>query len=164
MSLSGRAGMPGPDGPPAADGRTTLRDGDWATLRADAARVRLDVFVAEQGIPEALEWDEHDAVSVHAVVYDRDRPVATGRLLPDGRIGRMAVLRAWRGRGLGGAVLEHLVGLASARGDAVVELSAQVHAIGFYRRHGFDADGPVYDDAGIPHRTMRRMPGAGRGD
>ena len=149
--MSGGDAAPPPGGDAAA-----LRDGDWSALSEDAAEVRRAVFVAEQGIPEALEWDEHDAVSVHAVVYDRGRPVATGRLLPDGRIGRMAVLRDWRGRGSGGRILEHLVGRAAARGDAAVELSAQVHAIGFYRRHGFEAEGPVYDDAGIPHRTMRR--------
>jgi len=147
----------GPQRPVRPDAaRAALRDGDWSALRADAARVRLAVFVAEQGFSEALEWDAYDPVSLHVVAYADDAPIATGRLLPDGRIGRMAVLRDWRGCGVGARLLEHLVSRAAARGDGQVVLSAQVRAIGFYERYGFRASGPVHDDEGVPHRTMHR--------
>jgi predicted GNAT family N-acyltransferase len=137
------------------DGTVCL--GDWTTLGADATAVRLAVFVAEQGIPVELEVDEADPASVHAVVYAAGVPVATGRLLPDAHIGRMAVLAAHRRDGLGGRVLERLVALADERGDPEVELSAQAYVCDFYARHGFVAFGPIYDDCGIPHRSMRRV-------
>ena len=82
--------------------------------------------------------------------------MATGRLLPDGHIGRMAVLKGWRGRGIGGQILARLVDRARSRGDLEVVLSAQVQALAFYRAHGFVEEGAEYMDAGIPHRTMRR--------
>jgi predicted GNAT family N-acyltransferase len=137
-------------------GRIALRTGDWAAMRAQAAPIRLAVFVREQGCPEAQEWDAHDAVSVHAVARVDGVPVATGRLLPDARIGRMAVLAPHRRGGVGTRVLLHLVGLSAARGDPAVELSAQCYVRDFYARHGFVAYGPVYDDCGIPHQAMRR--------
>jgi len=136
--------------------RPRLRCGDWAALRAAAAPVRTEVFVVEQAIPAELEWDDDDAASLHCVAFVDDRPVACGRLLPDGRIGRMAVLKPWRGKGLGGAILERLVEAARARGDAVARLSAQCHAEAFYGAHGFVPDGPVFDEAGIPHLPMKR--------
>lgn len=136
--------------------RAALRCGDWATLREAAVPVRTEVFIVEQAIPAELEWDEGDAVSIHCVAFAGDRAVGCGRLLPDGRIGRMAVLKPWRGQGLGGAILERLVAAAKARGDAVARLSAQCHAEGFYRVHGFLPDGPVFDDVGIPHLPMKR--------
>lgn len=133
-----------------------LQEGAWRSLHKAAAAVRRAVFVVEQQIPESLEWDEFDALALHVVIEVDGVPAATGRLLPDGRIGRMAVRVDARGRGLGGRVLEHLVGHAARRGDARVTLSAQVHAIPFYARHGFVPEGEVYDDAGIPHRNMTR--------
>jgi predicted GNAT family N-acyltransferase len=133
-----------------------LRCGDWETLAAAARPVRVAVFVHEQGVPLELEWDEMDAASIHCVVFSRDQAVATGRLLPDGHIGRMAVLSAWRGAGLGGRVLERLVELARERGHREVRLHAQQHAKGFYRAHGFVSEGDPFDEAGIPHVTMRR--------
>lgn len=135
---------------------SALRTGDWAALRGDAAPVRIAVFVDEQRFPADEEFDAHDADSLHAVAYDGDRPVATGRLLPDARIGRMAVLPAYRGTGVGGRLLERLVRCAAERGEPAVTLSSQVRAICFYERHGFVAEGPEYDDTGVPHRTMRR--------
>ena len=137
----------------------TIRVGDWPSMRADAAPLRLAVFVAEQGIPESLEWDGHDDTSVHAVAYAEGVPVATGRLLADGHIGRMAVLAPYRRSGIGGQVLERLVEIARGRGETVVELSAQAYVRAFYVRHGFVAFGDLYDDAGIPHQSMRRVLG-----
>ena len=129
---------------------------DWARAREQAAAIRLEVFVTEQGVPAALEMDELDAPSLHALAFDGDDAVGTGRLLPDGHIGRMAVLKPWRSRGIGSLILGRLMEAARQRGDRHVALSAQVHALEFYRAHGFRPEGPVYDEAGIPHQAMRR--------
>lgn len=130
--------------------------GDWAAMRSRAEPVRRAVFVEEQKVPAEIELDEFDAVSLHALAFDgAGRVVGTGRLLPDGHIGRMAVLRQARGVGVGGALLAALMQAARARGDREVVLSAQTHAMPFYRRFGFVAEGDEYDDAGIPHRVMR---------
>jgi len=133
----------------------SLTLGSWDELRDAAGAVRQAVFVHEQGIPQSLEWDEADSHCLHAVIFDaRQHPVATGRLLPDGHIRRMAVLANQRRSGLGGRVLVALMEAARARGHDRVVLSAQVHALSFYRGHGFIAEGPVYDDVGIPHQDM----------
>jgi predicted GNAT family N-acyltransferase len=128
----------------------------WEKARQHAAPIRFTVFVEEQGVPPEIELDDMDAKSIHAVVFDNHVAVATGRLLPDGHIGRMAVLKEWRGRGIGGLIVNTLVEQARSRGDREVVLSAQVHAVGFYRAHGFVEQGAEYLDAGIPHRDMRR--------
>ncbi len=99
--------------------------------------------------------DEYDAASLHALVFSDGKAVGTGRLLPDGHIGRMAVLKEWRGRGAGRALLRALIGAARRRGDRDVVLNSQVHALGFYGAEGFAAEGPVYEEAGIPHQVMR---------
>jgi predicted GNAT family N-acyltransferase len=130
---------------------------DWGKAREQASRIRFAVFVDEQKVPPEIEMDEHDAQCVHALAYAGDgRAVGTGRLLPDGHIGRMAVAKDWRGRGIGAAILAALVDAARRRGDREVALSAQTHALGFYRRHGFAPEGEVYEEAGIPHQAMRR--------
>jgi predicted GNAT family N-acyltransferase len=129
---------------------------DWQAARVEASRIRIAVFVEEQRVPAELEMDDRDADCLHALAFEGGRAVGTGRLLPDGHIGRMAVLREARSRGVGGAILERLVEEARRRGMARVALSAQTHALGFYRRHGFSAVGPVFDEAGIPHQEMRR--------
>ena len=133
-----------------------LRTGAWATLGAAAGALRTAVFVCEQGIPAELEWDEWDARSVHCVAYRGGEPVGTGRLLPDGRIGRMAVRADLRGQGIGRRVLETLVAVASARGDTRIELSAQRQVELFYRAQGFVPVGEPYDEVGISHVKMRR--------
>jgi predicted GNAT family N-acyltransferase len=131
--------------------------GAWEALRAQAEPIRFEVFVGEQKVPPESELDEWDASSLHALAFDASgRAVATGRLLPDGHIGRMAVLREARGQGAGAAVLEALMSAARARGEHEVALSAQTHAIAFYERAGFVAEGPEYLDCDIPHRLMRR--------
>ncbi len=130
--------------------------GDWEAMRVRAVPVRYAVFVEEQKVPADIELDEFDPLSLHALAIDRQgRVVGTGRLLPDGHIGRMAVLREARGRGVGSALLQALMQAARARGDREIALSAQTHAIPFYVRFGFIAEGGEYDDAGIPHRRMR---------
>ena len=128
----------------------------WEKARAHAVPIRFAVFVEEQGVPCEIELDDMDAQSLHAVAFEDGSAVGTGRLLPDGHIGRMAVLSEWRGRGIGGQILGKLMDRARGRGEREVILSAQVHATGFYRRHGFVEEGAEYLDAGIPHRDMRR--------
>jgi predicted GNAT family N-acyltransferase len=129
---------------------------DWKPGNDTAlAAIRRAVFVREQGVSEAEEWDGLDPQCVHALARDSNgTPVGCGRLLPDGRIGRMAVLRGWRGCGMGAALLRSLLEVARARGGPRPFLHAQEHAIGFYRRLGFVARGPRFLDAGIAHREM----------
>lgn len=130
--------------------------GDWERLREAAQSIRYQVFVLEQKVPEELEWDEMDPLCLHALARDEDgRPMGTGRLLPDGHIGRMAVLPGHRGSGVGGAILAALMARARARGDVSVVLNAQVQAQAFYARHGFAVEGGEFMEAGIPHVSMR---------
>ena len=130
---------------------------DWPSAQADAKPIRFTVFVDEQRVPAEIELDEHDAECIHALAYVDRKAVGTGRLLPDGHIGRMAVLKSARGKGVGKALLRALVEAARRSGDREVLLSAQVHAVGFYRGEGFELEGPVYEEAGIPHQAMRRQ-------
>jgi len=130
---------------------------DWTEARAEASRIRTAVFVEEQRVPAAIEMDDQDAECVHALAYEDGRAVGTGRLLPDGHVGRMAVLKETRGRGVGGAILGQLVAEARRKGIKAVVLSAQTHALGFYRKHGFTEVGAIYEEAGIPHQEMRRV-------
>jgi predicted GNAT family N-acyltransferase len=130
--------------------------GDWSTLCEAATAIRFVVFVEEQKVPADLELDAWDAQCLHALARDPSgRAVATGRLLPDGHIGRMAVLRDARSIGAGSLVLRALMAAARERGHAETVLSAQTHAIGFYEKHGYLAEGEIYDDCGIPHVDMR---------
>ncbi len=131
--------------------------GDWAQLGERAAALRHEVFVEEQGVPIELELDEHDATAVHALALEGGTPIGTGRLLPDVHIGRMAVRRSHRGQGVGGLLLGALVDEARRRGHASVVLAAQCHARDFYSMHGFQAEGPVFMDAGIEHILMRKI-------
>src|SRR4029078_6841341 len=110
----------------------------WDEAREVARPIRLTVFVEEQRVPVEIEWDDEDAKSTHALAYDTQcAAIATGRLLPDGHIGRMAVLQAWRGQGVGGAILERLIEVSRERGDREIALFAQTHAVPFYRRYRF---------------------------
>lgn len=132
--------------------------GDWDSLREHAQELRIEVFVVEQGVPIEIEWDEGDEVSIHAVAYDADgQPIATGRLLPDGHIGRMAVRKSARGQGIGGQVLQALLDEARRQGYGQLVLHAQTHAVDFYRKHGFAVEGEEFMEAGISHRLMTRQ-------
>lgn len=126
---------------------------DFDSLRA----IRDEVFVRGQNVPLDIELDALDPLCQHVIARSEDgQAIGTGRLLPDGRIGRMAVLETWRGRGVGGVMLARLVELARARGLQQVELHSQVHARDFYERHGFEAYGENFFEAGIEHVHMRR--------
>ncbi len=138
-----------------ADVTVTL--GAWDALAHEAVPIRHAVFVHEQGVPVDIEIDAWDALSLHAIARDTEgRAIGTGRLLPDGHIGRMAVLREARGRGAGTAIVFALIDAARQRGLREVVLNAQTHAAPFYGRLGFVAEGDVFDDAGIAHIAMRR--------
>ena len=143
----------------AGEPMTQVRVGTWAELERDAASVRTEVFVQEQGIAREDEWDEADKSAVHVVVYNRlDMPLATGRLLiaaPGvGKIGRMASKRVLRGSQLGRQVLNALTAKAKARGDKEVLLHAQRSAAGFYAKLGFQERGAPFDEVGIAHIEM----------
>jgi predicted GNAT family N-acyltransferase len=130
---------------------------DWPSAEAALRAVRYDVFVVEQGVPQAIEWDDADRVSIHALAEDAAGcPIGCARLLPDGHIGRVAVLRTHRGRGVGAALLVRLLDAARERGDARAIVNAQVGAMPFYARYGFVARGEVFEEAGIDHRVMER--------
>lgn len=130
---------------------------DFADLRA----VREPVFVVEQQVPIEEEWDELDPQCRHVIARDAaNRPIGTGRLTPERKIGRMAVLAEWRGKGVGGAILEALLDEARSLGWPEVTLNAQTHAIPFYASYGFEAFGEEFIEADIPHRAMRKLLGS----
>jgi predicted GNAT family N-acyltransferase len=135
----------------------TVRLARWQEAAPALRAIRHAVFVVEQHVPESLEWDDADATSLHALAVDPHAgAIGCARLLPDGHIGRVAVLARWRGRGVGTALLLRLIDAARMRGHAHVLLNAQVDAMPFYARYGFVARGDVFDEAGIPHRVMER--------
>lgn len=134
-----------------------LLRGTWTELGHLAAPVRRRVFIEEQGIPVELEWDDLDPASRHIVaVAELDAPIGTVRLTPTAHIGRMAVLPAWRHRGIGKQLLQTVLEEAAAAGMSSVALSAQVPVIGFYEKLEFEPYGEIFQDVGIPHRMMRR--------
>jgi predicted GNAT family N-acyltransferase len=136
---------------------------DFAADRDAIYAVRETVFIIEQSVPVEIEIDEFDPIAQHVLAYVGDRPVGTGRIIAAGpagrtrRIGRMAVLDAHRGLGVGSAIISALIEIGIADGCREFVLSAQCHAIPFYEKFGFVAEGPIYDEAGIDHRGMRRL-------
>ncbi|QHH99314.1 GNAT family N-acetyltransferase [Acinetobacter dispersus] len=132
-----------------------VKQGNWDQLQQDAKLIRTLVFIQEQGIAEADEWDEQDAISQHFVIYDQDQPIATARLLQNNSVGRVAVLKAYRGQGLGQMIMLNIIDFAKQQGRAFLYLSSQVHAMSFYQQLGFVVQGDEYDECGIPHIEMR---------
>ncbi|MCU0802669.1 MAG: GNAT family N-acetyltransferase [Rhodobacteraceae bacterium] len=127
---------------------------DIATCR----RLRRTVFIEEQGVSEADELDDKDDAAIHLLATRDGEPVGSARLIlmgDTGKIGRVCVLPVARGFGLGAALMRAALDqLRQQPGITRAKLGAQTHALGFYERLGFSAEGPVYDDAGIPHRDM----------
>ena len=123
-------------------------------LWAECQVIRTLVFVTEQQVPAALEWDAADDTAVHLLATIDEHAVACARVLPDGHIGRMAVLQAWRGQGIGAALLDHAVQVCREWSVTQAQLSAQTHAIGFYARAGFVVCSAPHLDANIPHVDM----------
>ncbi len=123
---------------------------------ADKLRfIRTVVFIQEQQVPVELEWDEFDAVGIHALAFNSEgQPIGTARLLPDGHIGRMAVLKQWRGMGVGRAILQAILHELIQRRASKAILNAQISAVGFYEKFGFRSEGAVFLEANIPHIKM----------
>jgi predicted GNAT family N-acyltransferase len=139
-----------------SDASFRVEPADYAADFKDLRAVREPVFVVEQNVPLEMEWDELDPKCRHVIARDEQhRPIGTGRLTPDHKIGRMAVLREWRGRGVGEALLRALIEQARELGLPEVSLHAQVDAIGFYTKFGFEPYGERFEEAGIQHQSMR---------
>ncbi|MCU7920282.1 MAG: GNAT family N-acetyltransferase [Candidatus Thiodiazotropha sp. (ex Epidulcina cf. delphinae)] len=136
-------------------GDYTIRTARWPEERELLRQIREPVFVAEQGVPLAMEWDDDDIMAHHLLAQDEaQRPIATARLLGNGQIGRMAVLPAWRNQGVGTALLMALVEHAASIGIEKLFLHAQTGAEAFYAKVGFAPVGRVFMEADIPHRKM----------
>lgn len=129
---------------------------DFNTDRAAIAAIREPVFEIEQQVPNEIVWDALDPLCRHVIARALDgTPIGSGRLTPQHGIGRLAVLKPWRGKGVGASLLTNLIDTARSLHYPEVELHSQVHAIPFYQRFGFVAEGETYMEAGIPHQTMR---------
>ncbi|MGY4531845.1 putative GNAT family N-acyltransferase [Pseudomonas sp. TE3786] len=134
-----------------------VRVASWQKDNADLRRIRETVFIAEQAVPAELEWDAEDIEAVHFLAVDGDYAIGTARLLPDGHIGRVSVLKDWRGLKVGEALMTAVINEAERRGLKEQMLSAQVHATAFYERLGFTVVSGEFLDAGIPHVEMKRI-------
>jgi predicted GNAT family N-acyltransferase len=152
--------MSGDEGPaslPKSASSCRVEIGPWSEFQSQASAIRFEVFVHEQQVPPEEELDATDAECVHALAFNHSgEPIGTGRLLPDGHIGRMAVLKSSRGNGVGAAILVRLTEQARTRGFTQVVLSAQTHARAFYAKYGFKEEGEEYLDANIAHILMRK--------
>ncbi|GMG88203.1 GNAT family N-acetyltransferase [Biformimicrobium ophioploci] len=133
-----------------------IEDATWPDDEAPLRTVRQKVFVEEQSIDPAIEWDSLEPSCQHFIAYDGERPIATGRLSPAGKIGRMAVLPQYRGSGIGRRILDHICDFAREHGHRQVHLHAQSGATAFYEKSGFQIDGPGFVEAGIDHLPMSR--------
>jgi predicted GNAT family N-acyltransferase len=129
----------------------------WQEKEAILKHIRTVVFLEEQHVPEELEWDDEDKVCVHVLAKVNDEYIATGRLLDSGQIGRMAVLKPYRKKGVGSAMLKKILFIAELNNMNSVFLNAQVDAVDFYKKFGFIEEGDVFDDAGIPHLKMTKQ-------
>lgn len=129
---------------------------EWLEYQSQLSAIRRTVFVEEQKVPIALEWDDQDASAQHllALSYSNE-PIACARLLSSGSIGRMAVLKAWRGMGVGAKLLNKAIALHRQQGVSAIKLSAQVHSILFYQQAGFKVVSEPYLDGGILHVDMQ---------
>ncbi|MBF8780539.1 GNAT family N-acetyltransferase [Pseudomonas fulva] len=136
--------------------KISVRLADWQKDNAAIRRIREAVFVAEQHVPPELEWDAEDPTAVHFLALEGDYPIGTARLLADGTIGRVSVLKDWRGLKVGDALMRAAILEAQQRGLEQQMLSAQVHATAFYQRLGFRVVSEEFLEAGIPHVDMLR--------
>lgn len=133
-----------------------VRIADWHKDYEELRRIRETVFVAEQAVPPELEWDAEDSDAVHFLACEGSYPIGTARLLADGQIGRVSVLKDWRGLKVGEALLQAVIAEAEKRGLNQQMLSAQVQATPFYEKLGFTVVSDEYLEAGIPHVDMVR--------
>lgn len=131
-----------------------VREAIWPADARELERIRSAVFVMEQGVPRDIEWDGRDENAAHAIAELEGTAIGCGRLLPDGRIGRLAVIAQYRGEGVGAELLQCLLDIARQRGQKELYLHAQADAVAFYERAGFTARGEPFQEAGITHRDM----------
>lgn len=131
-----------------------IKIADWTNDCETLKAIRHSVFIEEQNVPVDLEWDGLDERCVHFLVIIDDRAVATARFKPDGQIGRMAVVSTWRRKNIGSRLLEYILAYAEQSRFTKVYLHAQTQVMEFYLKHGFEAEGNEFIDAGIPHCTM----------
>ena len=130
---------------------------DWHTNSSELRKIRAEVFIEEQNVPLEEEWDGLDEKAIHLLAKAADgTAVGTARLLPNGQVGRMAVLKPYRKSGVGAALLKYIISWNQSQPRPPLFLHAQVHAIPFYQKLGFIAEGPEFMDANIAHREMRR--------
>ena len=128
---------------------------EWGKEEEAIRTIRETVFIVEQAVPVELEWDGLDPLCAHVLAWNASgEAIGTARMQRTGAIGRMAVVKSWRGRRVGRAILQELLNLAAKQGLSRVTLSAQTHAVGFYEQAGFHVVGELFIDAGIPHRKM----------
>jgi len=131
---------------------------NWNKDKAALSDIRKKVFIEEQKVPEELEWDEFDEQCIHVLVTDdQNKPIATGRIKPDGHIGRMAVIKDYRNTGIGTEILKELIQSAQNKHLTKVYLHAQTTAIPFYEKQGFKTCSEEFMDANIPHMTMEKQ-------
>ncbi|WPO98140.1 GNAT family N-acetyltransferase [Pseudomonas sp. HR96] len=133
-----------------------VRVADWHKDNSEIRRIREAVFISEQHVPPELEWDADDAGATHFLACEGDYAVGTARLLPDGEIGRVSVLKDWRGLNIGDALMRAVIEQAEQRQLRPQRLSAQVHAAPFYERLGFTVVGEEFLEAGLAHVDMVR--------
>ncbi|HSK28872.1 MAG TPA: GNAT family N-acetyltransferase [Candidatus Limnocylindria bacterium] len=125
--------------------------------KAQAFAIRMRVFVLEQGVPADIEIDRDDRGAIHLLASVSGKPAGTARIVmrrANAKIGRMAVLKSYRKRGVGSKLLKRAFAVAKKLGAKKIYLHAQVAVIGFYEKFGFHCSGPVFDEAGIAHRKM----------
>ncbi|EHU2376443.1 GNAT family N-acetyltransferase [Acinetobacter baumannii] len=128
--------------------------GDWEQLEKGAKYIREQVFIQEQGIEPEDEWDDFDSIAMHFMVYGKEQPIATARLLPQHSVGRVAVLMPYRKQGIGKILMQHIIEYARQHKLPYLKLSAQTYVTAFYEALGFKVQGEVYQDCGIPHIDM----------
>ena len=130
----------------------------WASHEAELRLVREQVFIVEQNVPIWVEWDAHDASAIHLLAYDKNQqPIGCARILDIGRIGRMGVFKAWRGHGVGQALLDKAIAICKQKAFKQISLSSQTHAIKFYEKAGFTIASEAYIDVNIWHVDMQLL-------
>lgn len=133
-----------------------IKEVSWASHESALREIREQVFIVEQAVPLAVEWDAEDSQALHLLAFDKDdRAIACTRILHTGRIGRMGVLKAWRGEGVGLALLNHAILVLKKAHHRQINLSAQTHAIAFYEKAGFKVVSDAYIDVNIWHVDMQ---------
>ena len=134
-----------------------IRIADWHDKEDQQAllNIRRKVFIEEQGVPEELEWDEEDHTAKHFLYFKSEKPIACGRILKNGHIGRMAVLKAYRKQNIGSSLLQYIIQDAKKNKVSHLSLHAQLSALDFYQKHGFQAYDDIFMEAGIEHQSMK---------